>query len=199
MSLSSIFWKRRPEQRHGRGSGHSFPNPNQPSILNPTTGGATFALIRALATVRIQEAVIPGRSRCHACSGSAPDDLGLTEMDLITARRPPHRPERSEQARPGCRPEGPVTFSKRQISPKGDQQPLSFLPVFSPVREVVEVGSDTTACDTHRRMRWGISFADMLVALRRMSLRPLLSKEAGGGPLPEKCPEPMLHLLEATT
>lgn len=41
----------------------------------------------------------------------------------------------------------------------------------------------------------GISFADMLAALRRMSLREVILKEADGRPLPRKCLDVVLHLL----
>lgn len=41
----------------------------------------------------------------------------------------------------------------------------------------------------------GISFADMLAALRRMSLREVILKEADGKPLPRKCLDLVLHLL----
>lgn len=43
----------------------------------------------------------------------------------------------------------------------------------------------------------GISFADMLAALRRMSFRDIISKEADAKPLPGKSLEMVLHLLQA--
>ena len=46
-----------------------------------------------------------------------------------------------------------------------------------------------------QKAKVGISFADMLTALRRMSLREVILKEADGKPLPRKCLDLVLHLL----